>query len=97
MSWSDVLGRLGSAAKLVANLELQIKEQDKEIVLLRQDNADLRKIMAGMGERLARLEEARNTTAAEVKMALTETIAEFQMRALREENEALKRKQITQE
>lgn len=91
MSWVDAAARVGSLAKTINNLELQFKQQDEEITLLRRDNAEIRKQMATIAERLARLEEARNTTAAEVKAALTETLAELQMKVLREENEALRR------
>ena len=94
MSWADAVTRVASLAKTINNLELQFKQQDEEITRLRRENADLRKDMAGMAERLARLEEARKTTAAEVKLALSETLMELKMKAVLEENEALKRQQI---
>ena len=94
MSWTDITARLLTVVKSITNLELQFKNQGDEIILLRKENGELRKEIATMAERLARLEESRKTTAAEVKLAVSETLMELKMEALQKENDALKRRQI---
>lgn len=86
----DVLGGVGRLTKIINNLELQFKSQDEEIKLLRRDNAELRKEIAALTERMATVEESRNTIVAQVETALTKAVTEFQLNFLREQNQELR-------
>lgn len=92
--FSDVANKVGQLGKdyillteRVARLEKLIDSQGETISALRKENSDLT-------ERVAVLEEGRRTTASDVKLALTEAIAGWEMQKLREENERLRRGQL---
>jgi hypothetical protein len=77
--WGDALTKISNLAESFVIMKDVQKTQAQEIALLRQDNAELRRENAKITERLATLEEGRKTIAAEVKRALTVTLALWQI------------------
>ena len=101
MTWLEALSKVAEINKLINTIEFQMKEQDKEISLLRNDNADIRRQLSALGERVARLEEARNTTSVQIAAVIAKSEADAKLEALLsrmallvDENETLKRKQL---
>ena len=90
----SVTEKVASLVKLFNLIEERQKRQDDEITLLRKDNAELRTQNAMITERLARLEEGRNTVDLQVQNRMLEVISTWENQRLREENAALKQKQI---
>ena len=93
-SWSDFVGGVARLSKLFNLVEERQKNQEDDIRIIRQENVELRKAVATLTERVAVLEEARKTTAAEVQSVLTRTISAWENQKLRDEVEELKRKQL---
>jgi uncharacterized protein YlxW (UPF0749 family) len=85
MSWADFLGRVMQLTKMVNLAEEKIKRLEDDNRYLRDDNAELRKEIAALTTRVAVLEEGRKTTAVEVKLALTETIAAWEIKRAKDE------------
>ena len=102
MAWTDVFSKVGELAKLINNLEFQFKEQGSEIERLRNTNAELLKANSNLAERVARLEEARNTMGVQMAAFLEkqETNAKMnkileRLEAVESENEALKHRHVS--
>ena len=93
-AWDHFAGGVARLTKLFNLVEERQKNQEDDIRTLRQDNAELRKAVASLTERVAVLEEGRKTTAAEVQSVLTRTISTWENQKLRDEVEELKRKQL---
>ena len=93
--WSDALKRLADLAEAFLLMKDTQKTQGQEISLLRQENAELRRENARIGERLATLEEGRKAVAADVKTALIETLWIWKIQQKDEGIAALKRNRLT--
>jgi predicted ribosome quality control (RQC) complex YloA/Tae2 family protein len=90
MNALDILGRIGELYKLFNVIDEKLKQQSDEISLLRKDNAEFRKEVSRLTERVAVLEEGRRTVAAEVKLALTEAISARELQQVKAERDELK-------
>jgi chromosome segregation ATPase len=95
MSWKDVLAGVGGLARRINTFEVTTQHHAEQIKKLETDLAAARQDIATLSTRIAVLEEARKTTAAEVKLALTQTLAEWEIQRAKQEakeaKDALKR------
>lgn len=92
--WTELGTKVANLTESFILMKDKQSKQAEEITLLRHENAELRKDLSGVTERLARVEESRNTLAAQMESALTRTIAAWETQKLRAENDELKRKQL---
>jgi hypothetical protein len=92
MSWTDVRNAIGQIAKDLALMKERIDRQEKELEQQGKDIAGLWVENAQLTARIAVLEEARRTTAAEVKLAVTESLMAWERQKMHEEREELKRR-----
>jgi hypothetical protein len=85
MKWPDLLGGINRLTKAFHTIEQRVDRLGDDIRRL-ADQLDLqREKVASLDTRVAVLEEGRKTTAAEVKVALLETLSSWEIRKLREE------------
>jgi chromosome segregation ATPase len=90
MKWPDILGGVNRLTKAFHTIEQRVDRLGDDLRRL-TDQLDLqREKLAFLETRVAVLEEGRKTTAAEVKVALLETLSSWEMRKMREEIEARK-------
>jgi outer membrane murein-binding lipoprotein Lpp len=75
-------------------MDEKFKRIEEDVRDLRKENAEIRKEMATLSAKVAALEEGRKTVTAEMKAALTEAIARWEMDRLKEENKELRQKAL---
>src|ERR1051326_7929651 len=92
MSLADIGEKIAGIFTTIATLKRQFEEQAKLLEKQGAEISALRKENAELTTRVAVLEEARKTTAAEVKVAVTESLVTWERQKMREEREEFKRR-----
>ncbi|GAB4453042.1 MAG: hypothetical protein OHK0029_05060 [Armatimonadaceae bacterium] len=87
----ETLSAIANLTRTLNVADEKFKRFEEDVRTLYKENTELRKEVATLAAKVAALEEGRKTVAAEVKTALTETIAAWEAKQLREENEKLRR------
>lgn len=95
-SWFDLSSRFLGLTKVFNVMQDRQDRQAEDIKTLGEEADRLRDKMHDIDKRVAVLEEGRKTTAAEVKAALTETPAAWELAKMREDvqNEANSRRRL---
>lgn len=88
---SGITASIGRLTSLFYTLEGIQKQQAEELKELRKENAEMRKELSRLIERVGVVEEGRKTMAAEVKTALVETLAKWEVQRAQEQAETAKR------
>ena len=97
MALTDIAKLLDETLKSLHLLQERHEGYQKKFDELQSENAKLRKEVADLTTRVAVLEEGRKTTAAEVKLAVTESLSEWKFREMKEKmaDLELKAKQVS--
>jgi outer membrane murein-binding lipoprotein Lpp len=90
----ELLAALANLTKTLNVMDEKFKRIEEDVRDLRKENADLRKEVSTLSAKVAALEEGRKTVAAEMRAALTEAIARWEMERLKEENKELRQKAL---
>lgn len=90
----ELLGALANLTKTLSVMDEKFKRLEEDVRDLRKENAELRKEVATLAAKVSALEEGRKTVGAEMRAALTETIARWEMDQLRKENEQLRQRAL---
>jgi hypothetical protein len=85
MNFSELLTGVGKVTRLFHVLDERQSHTTVQVDALQKETMELRKELAALTVRVAVLEEGRKTTAAEVKLALVETISAWEIRKMREQ------------
>lgn len=92
MNLAALLEKIAGMFTTIATLKRQFDEQAKSLERQEQEIIQLRKENAELTTRVAVLEEGRKTIAADVKLAMTETLSQLEINRLKEELAAVKEK-----
>ena len=97
MAITDLAKLLDEAMKSLHLLQERHERYEKNFSELREENAKLRKDVADLTVRVAVLEEGRKTIAAEVKLAVSESLMTWKIKEMEEKLQAaqLTSKQIS--
>jgi len=77
---ADLAGKVLGLSKTLVLIDERFKRQEEDMRVLRAECSALRNDVSGLATRVAVLEEARKTTAAEARAAVAEAVAELKVR-----------------